>query len=136
MKLIDLGKEFLSSHLNVDGDVLPYLSFLLIFVIIVILLNLAGRAVKKILDMTLLGNLDDIAGCIMGILKWGLILSALIWVGGLIKLELPPEWTEESLIYPFVAWFAPNLFNVLSGVFPFLEELGTFFSPKLAYAPF
>lgn len=128
LKLIDLGKEFLSKHLNVDGDILPYLSFLLIFIAIVILLNIAGRAIKKILDMTLLGNLDDIVGAIVGIFKWGLILSSLIWVASLIDVELPYSWTSESVIYPFVAWFAPNLFALLSNVFPFLEGLVNYFT--------
>ena len=128
LKLIDFGKEFLARHLEIEGDALPYLSFLFIFIIIVILLNLAGRAVKKILDMTLLGNLDDIFGSIIGILKWSLILSSLIWIASIIELKLPFTWTENSLLYPYISWVAPNLFQVLSGVFPFLKELIAYFS--------
>ncbi|HEX9650422.1 MAG TPA: CvpA family protein [Cyclobacteriaceae bacterium] len=128
LKLIDFGKEFLSRHLEIKGDILPYLSFLFIFIIIVILLNLAGRAVKKILDMTLLGNLDDIAGLVIGILKWTLILSSLIWIASIIDLKLPFTWTEDSILYPYVSWLAPNLFHMLSGVFPFLEELIAYFA--------
>lgn len=131
LKLLDYGKEFISSHLEIDGDVLPYLSFLLLFIIIIILLNLIGRAIKKLIDLTLLGNVDDIAGSIMGILKWGLILSVCIWGASIIQLELPDRWTEGSLIYPYVAWFAPKLFNSMSALFPFLKDVMNYFSGVL-----
>jgi len=128
LKLLDYGKEFIAKRLEINGDILPYLSFLLIFILIVIILNLVGRAIKKLVDLTLLGGLDDIAGAILGIFKWSLIVSLLIWAASLIQVELPSDWTEGSMIYPYLAWFAPNLFNTLSSIFPFIKDLTQYFS--------
>jgi len=128
LKLLDFGKEFIAERLKIDGDILPYLSFLLLFIIIVVLLNLLGRAMKKLVDMTLLGNLDDIAGCLLGVIKWSLILSLIIWAAAIIHLQLPEKWTEGSLLYPYVAMLAPGLFNVLSAAFPYIKELIDYFT--------
>jgi len=128
LKLLDFGKEFIAQRLQIDGDILPYLSFLLLFILIVVLLNLLGRAVKKLVDMTLLGNLDDIAGCILGVIKWGLILSFIIWAANIIHLQLPEKWTEGSIIYPYISMLAPGLFTLLSSIFPYIKELIDYFT--------
>ena len=79
-KLLHVGIDFLRDNFHLSGKWLPYLSFLLIFVGIIILMNVIGRAVKKVLDMTLFGGFDNMVGALVGSFKWIFGISVLIWI--------------------------------------------------------
>ena len=65
-KLLYEGISFLRDQFHLSGNFLPYLSFILLFIGTILLVNIIGKAVKKLLDLTLLGGVDNIAGGILG----------------------------------------------------------------------
>ena len=85
-------------------------------------MNFIGKAVKKVLDMTLLGNLDDVAGGLMGVIKWALFISIFFWIYGSFGGTISAERTETSLLYGPVSAFAPGLFQVFSGLYPYFID--------------
>lgn len=122
VKLLDWGIEFLATYIEGYEAILPIIAFGVIFITIILVLNLLGKALKKILDMTLLGSFDDLAGALLGILKWALLISIFIWIyesfGGGVK----EETTSTSLLFDPISALAPGLFNTLSGLFPFIID--------------
>ncbi|MEL6152700.1 MAG: CvpA family protein, partial [Bacteroidota bacterium] len=50
---------------------LPYIAFGGVFVVLVVLITLLGRCMKRLVKPTLLGSLDRLLGCLIGMLKWG-----------------------------------------------------------------
>ncbi len=122
-KLLQEGMSFLDQYFSISGQILPYLAFILIFILIVIAVNLIGKWTKKIMDMTLLGSFDNAAGAILGILKWAFGVSALIWITTAFNVGLAESWNENSVIFPVVESFAPMVVTWLENVFPFLEGL-------------
>ena len=69
-KLLQEGMTFMQEQFDVSGKLLPYLTFIIIFILIILVVNLLGKALKKILDMTLLGSFDNLAGAVIGLFKW------------------------------------------------------------------
>lgn len=122
-KLLHSGMDFLDQHFDINGTILPYVSFILIFVLIVILVNLLGKSIKKVLDMTLLGNFDNLVGSIIGFLKWAFAISVIIWISSGFGLDFPADWTHNSFLFPFVEAVAPKVIEWLGAVFPFLEGM-------------
>ena len=122
-KLLHSGMDFLDQHFQISGSILPYLTFFLLFILIIIGVNMLGKWIKKVLDMTLLGSFDNLAGAIIGVIKWGFLLSVVIWITAAFSLELSEKWIDGSVIYPYVEEFAPQMVEWMSGVFPFLEGL-------------
>lgn len=122
IKLLDIGVAFLSNYIVGYDSILPVIVFTIIFISIIILLNWLGRLLKKVLDMTLFGSLDDITGAILGIVKWALVLSIFLWVFGSFGGKLDTELTTDSIFYQPVSGFAPKLFGMISAIFPFIEE--------------
>lgn len=120
-RLMDAGVDFLEEFMDFKG-LLPFISFILIFVIIVLVVNLVGMVLKKTIDMTILGSFDDLAGSLAGVLKWALSLSFLIWLLGFFNFRLGEEYTEGSVIYPFIAGLAPWLIETVSEIMPFIKE--------------
>ena len=122
-KLLHWGMDLLDSTFSVNANILPFLAFLGLFIAIVILINLLGRIARKLMEVIMLGSVDNLAGGILGFLKWAFALSILLWLLTFWDMELPGNWREESTLYPYLVAFAPGMFEILSPVFPFAESL-------------
>ena len=72
--------------------------------------------------MTLFGSVDNFVGALLGIIKWALIISIFLWIFGSFGGKINPEYTTESFLYTPVSSLAPNLFGMISSIFPFIEE--------------
>ena len=122
-KLLHSGMAFLNTQFDIHGQLLPYLSFILIFIGIVLIVNLLGKLLKKVLNMTLLGPVDSIAGAIIAMIKWSFGISVLFWLTHSFGLQLPAGWTENSVFYPFLITWAPRVVAYFSSILPFAEDL-------------
>ena len=121
-KLMEYGMTLLDEYLEDFDNLLPFISFLVIFLAILLLINLLGKVIKKMVDMTLLGGVDKFAGAIVGIAKWAIGLSIVLWLTNNFGIELPGQ-NEELVLYPFITDLAPNVIEAASVVMPFAEEL-------------
>lgn len=122
-KLLHWGMSVLDERFDINGELLPYMSFILIFIVIVVAVNFVGRFLKKILDMTLLGSVDNLAGALLAVLKWAFGISIILWLSNSFGISLQGEWTEGSLLYPYLLTLAPQLVDLVSGVMPFASNL-------------
>jgi membrane protein required for colicin V production len=123
LKLMQWGMEVLQKNYNLTGKLIPILSFILIFVAIVILVSIVGALLKNVVHLTLLGSLDKLAGSILGIFKWAFGLSMILWFFNSIGYAFPEEFSLNSFLYPEIFGFAPMMLGFLSGIFPFLGQI-------------
>ena len=121
-KLMELGMSYLDEYFEDFDHLLPFISFLVIFLGILLLVNLLGKVVKKGLDMTPLGALDKFAGAIVGIAKWAIGLSIILWLTHHFGIVLPGQ-DEDLVLYPYLTDLGPNLIQSFSVVLPFAEEM-------------
>jgi membrane protein required for colicin V production len=70
-KLLHNGIEILSTHFPDLGNILPFIAFIIIFVGIIILINLLGRLVKNMMDLTILGAFDSRGRSLTGYFQMG-----------------------------------------------------------------
>ena len=117
------GVEWLGQYLEGYESVLPIISFVAIFITILVAINLIGKGLKSILDMTLLGSFDDLSGAVTGLLKWALVLSLMIWVVETYTNYSLYELAENAVVFPVVASIAPIVFDSLSLILPFIQDL-------------
>ncbi|WNB18215.1 CvpA family protein [Marivirga arenosa] len=122
-KLLDFGMDLLQPYFENWEQALPIISFILLFVGILLLVNLVGKVVKKILDMTLLGGLDNFAGSVIGLLKWAFGVSLVLWLGESIEISISADMAEGTYIYPIVASIAPFVVELISDYMPFIQEV-------------
>jgi membrane protein required for colicin V production len=125
-----LGLKLLTAAIPVVREVvgnvwglLPILSFLVVFVLVILGVRLLGMVLKKVVDFTPLGLLDNVLGAILGGLKWCFAISLLLYVSGLAGLAVSGETARESVIYPVVLKSTPFALEVLGFVLPFLKVL-------------
>jgi membrane protein required for colicin V production len=105
--------EFLDSKLDWDEKYINIVAFAVTFVIIVLIIALAGKALTKLADFAALGILNKLLGGVFGALKIGLILSILLIVFDNMNNKIPfadQEDLEESILYKPVKGLAPLIF--------------------------
>lgn len=122
-KLLHWGMDLLDQYFDISGQVLPYIAFVLIFIGIILLINLLGKALKKIIDLTLLGAVDNIAGALLSAIKWAFGLSVILWLSATFDVGIPEDWERESMLYPYLLPFAPAVVDFFSAIVPFAHDL-------------
>jgi membrane protein required for colicin V production len=122
-KLLHWGMNLLDQHFDINGNILPYLAFILIFIGIVLLVNLIGKALKTVLDMTLLGSVDSLAGAIVGLLKWTFGVSVILWLTTNVGLLIPTAYINESQLYPYIVNIAPTVVEYVAILWPMAEDI-------------
>ena len=105
--------EYLMQYVEWTENVVNITAFAITFVIIVVAISLAGKALTKLADFAALGLLNKLLGGVFGLLKVGLILSIILLVFTGFNRSLPlvdQEDLDESVLYEPVKSFAPTLF--------------------------
>ena len=109
----NFAAEFLDSSLDWDEKYINIVAFAITFVIIVLVIALAGKALTKLANFAALGILNKLAGGLFGVLKIGLILSILLIVFDNMNNTIPfadEKDLEDSILYEPVKGLAPMIF--------------------------
>ena len=122
-KLMGLGMIFLEDKFNADKSTLPYISFAVIFIIIVVLVGLLGKMVKHSIDKSFLGTIDQAMGALLGGFRTLFMLSIAIWIMDSFKYSPKTAWTDGSWLYPFTALLAPRTADWIGGFLPVFKEI-------------
>ena len=110
----DFVAEFLKSRVKWDEQYINISAFAITFIIIVIAIAMAGKALTKLADFASLGILNKLLGGIFGALKVGLILSVVLIVFNKMNSTIPLVEEHEiknSILYIPVKSIAPLIFH-------------------------
>ncbi len=101
---------------------LPVLSFALVFIVVVLLINIGARIIKKTLSIVMLGWLDRIGGIVLYVIIYTIIFSVILFFGEKMFL-IKPATVAASGVHDFVAPWGPKLMNNLGKIIPVLKDL-------------
>jgi membrane protein required for colicin V production len=122
-KLMGWAMVFLADKYNVDQKVLPYLAFAFVFLLIVISVGLVGRLIKITIGKSVLGQFDQIAGALLGVIKTTFMISVVLWISDSLNINFPEHWTAKSWLHPMTAGFAPKITDWVSEVLPVFQDI-------------
>ena len=122
-KLLNETIRFLSGYFPEYSNIVPFIAFLGLFIIILILVGLLGRFLKRMIDLTILGSVDNLLGAILGIFKWAFLVSVVLWLFRQIDINVPADLSKGSFIYENISGLAPKVGEFIAAVFPFTEDL-------------
>ena len=109
----NFATDFLEPRVEWDEKYVNIVAFAITFVIIVVAIAFAGKALTKLADFAALGFLNKLLGGAFGVLKIGLILSVILIIFDNMNRKLPfadQEDLEASVLYEPVKSLAPMLF--------------------------
>ena len=124
LKLSAIVAQHLQSSSGITARWMPLISFSLVFIVVVLLVNLGARIIKKTISLAMLGWLDRLAGIILYIIIYTIIFSVLLFFAERMAL-LKPETISDSKTYNFVAPWGPAVLDNLGKIIPVFKDMFT-----------
>jgi len=112
----------LSTNGHLNGKWLPFLSFVLVFSIVVISMHYLGKLFQKTSELIMMGWLNKIGGICLFVLLYGITFSVLLFYANQLHL-LKKETINASNFYPYISPLAPDVINAMGKIIPFFKDL-------------
>jgi membrane protein required for colicin V production len=122
LKLSAIVAHHFETSAGISGKWLPVISFALVFIVVVILVNIGARILKKAVSMVMLGWVDKLGGIILYILIYTIIFSVILFFGTK-TLLIKPETLASSSVYDYVSPWGPKVINSIGKMIPAFKDL-------------
>lgn len=124
LKLSALVAHHLENSAGSSAKWLPVVSFLLVFIIVVFLINIGARILQKTMSLIMLGWLDKLGGILLYGILYTIIFSVILFFAEKTFL-LKPEVVAAPSIHDFVAPWGPKVIDNLGKIIPVFKGLFT-----------
>ena len=95
--------------INLEDNALIVVSIIVSFLFSFLIILQLSKLLKYILDLTLIGFLDDLGGAFLGSLICGFILSFLFNIIDCLNVEILSDQINNSILYPIIKEIQPIL---------------------------
>ena len=95
--------------INLEDNALIVVSIIVTFLFTFLIILQLSKLLKYILDLTLIGFLDDLGGAFLGSLICGFILSFLFNIIDWLNVEILSDQINNSILYPIIKEIQPIL---------------------------
>ncbi len=112
----------LEAGTGAGGKWLTFLSFILVFTIVLFLVRLGAKAIQKSAKFLMLGWINTLGGVLFYVLLYSFILSVFLFYITQLHL-LNPETTTNSVSYPILQPLGPKVIEGLGVVIPVFKGL-------------
>lgn len=124
LKLSATVAAYLQNSITISSKWLPFLSFAIVFTVVVLLVNIGGKLIERTFEMALLGWANRIGGILLFITLYIIIFSIFLFYAE--KIHLFEEATiQSSKAYPFVKPWGPKVMNTFGAIFPVFKDMFT-----------
>ena len=124
LKLSATIATYLQNSVTISGKWLPFLSFAIVFLVVVLLVNIGGKLLQKTFEMAMLGWLNRLGGIILYVLLYLIIFSIFLFYAD--KVHLFPETAiQSSKTYPYILPWAPKVMDHLGKYIPIFKDMFT-----------
>ena len=120
-KLLHTGISWLSPHMEKGSRLVPYIAFIVIFLLVFVGIFLFVRLLKRIIDYSVLGTADNFVGALFGIVEMAFVVSIVLWLTQQARIEFPKDYTSGTVVYPKLVPFAKQVVGWVSYVVPFQD---------------
>lgn len=124
LKLSAIVAHYLENSTGVSARWLPLVSFMAVFIIVVLLVNIGARIIKKTISLAMLGWLDRFGGIILYAILYTIIFSIILFFSEKMFL-LSPATVSASTVHSFVSPFGPKVIDNLGRILPIFKDLFT-----------
>ena len=122
MKLSTAVAKYLGDNVAVAKQWLPVISFLLVFIAVVLLVRLGAGIIEKTVQLAMLGWVNRIAGIILYVLLYAVLLSVLIFYAAQVKI-ISMETLTDSKTWPYIQPLGPWAMNGLGRFIPWFKDM-------------
>ena len=139
LKLSTVVADRLKDSISVSAKWLPFISFVVVFFVVVLLVRWGGKLIEKTFQVAMLGWLNRIGGIIFFAALYIIIFSIFLFYAEKLQL-IKPSVIQRSVTYSFVQPWGPkvidgfgNIIPIFKDMFAHLEEFFSGISNKIAH---
>ncbi|MET0392808.1 MAG: CvpA family protein [Chitinophagaceae bacterium] len=114
----------IGSAVNVSDRWLPVISFIIVFLIVLLLIRWGARLLQKTVEMATLGWANRLGGIVLYAVVFTIVYSILLFYAVQLHL-IKPETIERSATYAFVQPWGPKAINGLGRLIPLFRDMFT-----------
>lgn len=122
LKLSAAVAGYVGRSVNVSQEWLPFISFILVFILVVLLIRLGAKAIEKSVQAVLLGWANRLGGILFYVAIYTLVFSVVLFYAEQMKL-LQPETIQKSVTYKYVQPWGPKVIDGFGSVIPFFKDM-------------
>lgn len=130
MKLSTVVAGHIGKAAKISDQWLPVISFIIVFLIVVLLIRMGAKLIQKTVQLAMLGWLNRLGGILLFSVLYILIFSVLVFYAEQISL-LKPETIDASVTYSYIKPWGPKVIEGFGKIIPFFkgmfQELQDFF---------
>ena len=138
LKLSAVVADHLGKSVKISDKWLPILSFVIVFLVVVILVRIGAKFIQKTVEFAMLGWLNRLGGILLYASLYILIFSVLVFYADQLTI-IKPETKAGSVTYEFIQPLGPKLMEWLGKIIPMFkgmfEELEAFFDTVSKQVP-
>jgi membrane protein required for colicin V production len=121
LKLSSVMAGYLGSSTTISNKWLPFVSFIIVFFVVVLLVRWGGKLVEKTFQMALLGWVNRLGGIVFYAALYIIIFSVFLFYAEKIHL-LEPATIQSSISYSFVQPWGPIVIDNFGKVIPIFKN--------------
>ncbi|MBO9566636.1 MAG: CvpA family protein [Niastella sp.] len=138
MKLSTVVAAWLKDSTSISVQWLPFLSFAIVLVGVILLIRWGANLIEASLEVTLMGWVNRLGGMVLYILIYTLAFSVLLFYATQLKL-LNEEAITQSVTYSKIQPLGPMVINTFGKLVPWFKDMFTelegFFTQIAQQAP-
>lgn len=122
IKLSAVVAGYLSEKGNISDRWLPILSFVIVFVGIVFLVNIGARLIQKAIEFSMLGWVNKLGGILLYIAIYTTVFSIFLFYADQLKF-ISDTTKQQSIAYSFLQPWGPKIIDGLGTIIPFFKDM-------------
>jgi len=122
MKLSAVVASWIGSAVKVSDEWLPLISFIVVFIVVVLLIRLGAKAIERTFEVAMLGWVNKSGGVLLYAAIYTLVFSVLLFYAEQMQL-LQPETIQKSVTYSYVHPWGPKVINGFGSFIPLFKDM-------------
>jgi membrane protein required for colicin V production len=122
LKLSSIVAGWLKNSMSISAKWLPFISFLVVFIGVVILVRLGAKLIQKTFETVMMGWANRLGGIVFYAILYIIIFSVFLFYAQQIQL-LKPATIEASQTYSFIQPWGPKVIDGFGKVIPIFKDM-------------
>ena len=122
LKLSTVAAEYLKDSVNISARWLPIVSFILVFLVVVLLVRLGANLLQKTVEIAFLGWLNRLLGALLYVVLYTIVFSVVLFFAEQVHL-INNETITNSRVYSWVKPIGPYVIDGIGRIVPFFQDM-------------
>lgn len=122
MKLSIVVASRIGPAMNISSEWLPLISFITVFVAVVLLIRLGAKVIESTVEVVMLVWVNKLAGIILYAVIYTLVFSVVLFYAEQMQL-LQPDTIHKSLTYEYVQPWGPKVIDGFGSLIPWFKNM-------------